>query len=314
MSKAQIYIGVDVAKAHIDVYDPRTRRFSVIAMKSRALNRFARQAAKDDVIVFFEATGGCDRPLANALSKANAKFHRVNPARARKFAEAVGCIAKTDQVDAKMLSEMGVRLDLKPVEPKSLERQRLSALLTRRNQLVETRKRERTQVHQADFADIKANHRKNISSLCKQIEQYDKLIRKCIADSPQLADLAKILRSVPGNGPVMVATFLAQMPELGKVDRRAIAALGGVAPMADDSGKRKGRRRIKGGRREVRRVLYIAGRAASRCVPAMKAFKEKLMVEQQLEYKQAIIAVARRMLVITNALVRDGKTYEINHA
>jgi transposase len=313
MSKAQFYIGVDVAKDHIDVYDPRTGRCSIIAMKPRALNRFAKQTARDDVIVVFEATGGYDRPLAIGLSQANAKFHRVNPARARKFAEAVGCIAKTDQVDARMLSEMGDRLELKPVEPKSLERQRLAALLTRRNQLVETRKRERTQVHQADFADIEANHRKNIRSLSEQIKQYDKLIRECIADSPQLADLAKIVRSVPGNGPVTVATYLAQMPELGKVDRRAIAALGGVAPMANDSGKRKGQRKIKGGRREVRRVLYIAGRAAVGCIPAMQAFKEKLMIEQQLEYKQAIIAVARRMLVITNALVRDGKTYQMNH-
>lgn len=313
MSKAQFYIGVDVAKDHIDVYDPRTRRFSVIAMKPRDLNRFAIKAAMDDVIVIFEATGGCQWPLVHALRKAEAKYRCVNPAQARHFASAKGTLAKTDRVDAKMLSEMGLMLGLEPIEAKSLERQRLSALLTRRNQLVETRKREKTQVQQVAFADIKADHNRTIESLDKQIQAYDKLIADCIADCPELTVLEKILRSIPGYGPVVVTTLLAQMPELGKVDRRAIAALGGVAPMADDSGKRRGKRKIKGGRKDVLRVLFIAGKVAARWIPAMKEFKEMLMAEKQAKYKQAIIAVARRMLVIANAMVKQGKTYKMRN-
>ena len=121
-------------------------------------------------------------------------------------------------------------------------------------------------------------------------------------------------RDIPALWPCRHPPLLVQMPELGKVDRRAITAFSGVAPMVNDSGQRTGRRKIKGGRRDVLRVLHLAGRAAARWIPATKDFKEKLMIEKQLEYKQAIIAVARRMLVSTNTLVKHGKTYQMVQA
>lgn len=309
MKVSPIYIGVDVSMETLDVCDPRTGRTSIVAMSEPELLGFARQMTEDDVIVVFEATGGYDHPLAKALSSAGAAYVRVNPGRARSFARSYSSGAKTDRVDARMLSKMGSALDLPPDTPMDPQRQQLSALLTRRNQLVEARKRERTQIHQATDTRILASHNDMIKVLSAEIDTFDKIIKELISQCSAMAELDKRLQTVPGFGPVCAVTLIALLPELGKVDRRAIASLTGLAPIARDSGRRSGVRTIGGGRREIRRILYLAAQQAAKCIPAMTDLRERLRAKGKTP-KQAIIAIARRIIVIANAMIRDGKEFD----
>ena len=273
------------------------------------LKRFADQMVQQGSIVVFEATGGYDHPLAMALSEVGAAYVRVNPGRARSFARSLSSGAKTDKVDARMLSKMGQALELSADAPMNQKRQELSALVTRRNQLVDARKRERTQIRQASNASIKASHNKIIDLLSDEIAEFDRAIAEFIAQSPEASRLDKRLQTVPGFGPVCAATLIASLPELGHVDRRAIASLTGLAPIARDSGQRKGARSIAGGRRDVRSILYLAAQQAVKLIPHMTALRNRLTATGRTP-KQALIAVARRIIVIANAMIRDAKDFE----
>lgn len=301
-------IGVDVSKDWIDAFDLEkgARRLDATP---RTLAVFARQAARRGAFVVFEATGGYDARLCAALEQAGAAFHRVNPARARAFAKALGRLAKTDQVDAKLLAEMGARFDLEPTAPRPEEERALKALTTRRRQLVEMRKQERTRLQQTGDRSIRAAITRHILLLDRQIAQMETRVAETINASERFSRQQQLLVSAPGLGPVVSATLLAELPELGQLDRRRIAALAGLAPMADDTGKRTGPRRIRGGRPVVRDMLYIAGLAASRCCPRLAAFRQGLEAKGRTP-KQAIIAVARRLLVMLNAMMRDGRPFE----
>ena len=309
MKLSPVYVGVDVSMDTIDVYDPSTLQSSVVSMIGSDLKRFADQMVQQGSIVVFEATGGYDHPLAMALSEVGAAYVRVNPGRARSFARSFSSGAKTDKVDARMLSKMGQALELSADAPMNQKRQELSALVTRRNQLVDARKRERTQIRQASNASIKASHDKMIDLLSDEIAAFDRAIAELIAQSPEASRLDKRLQTVPGFGPVCAATLIASLPELGHVDRRAIASLTGLAPIARDSGQRKGARSIAGGRRDVRRILYLAAQQAVKLIPHMTALRNRLTATGRTP-KQALIAVARRIIVIANAMIRDAKDFE----
>lgn len=306
-----LIIGVDVSKDWIDAFDQEKggRRLKTTP---GSLSAFARQAVRRNAFVVFEATGGYDAPLRAALEQAGGVFHRANPARARDFARALGRFAKTDQVDAKLLAEMGARLDLEPTTARPEEERALRALTTRRRQLVEMRKQERTRLQQTGDRSVRAAIARHIVQLDRQIEHMETRINETIAASERFSRQKQLLESAPGLGPVVSATLLAELPELGQLDRRRIASLAGLAPMADDTGKRSGPRRIRGGRPVVRDMLYIAGLVASRCCPRLVAFRYRLLAKGRTP-KQAIIAVARRLLVMLNAMMRDGRPFETAH-
>ncbi len=297
-----IFIGVDVSMDWLDIHQP-CRGERRIANGGRALTAFARRASREGAWVIFEATGGYDRPLCEALERAGVRFSRVNPARARDFARAIGVAAKTDRVDARMLALMGERLRPAPTEPTPQARRALQAQAARRLQLVEMRKQEATRLKQTANAEACADIRSHIAFLDRRIARFDARIAELVTGDEAFAHTEQCLRTAPGIGPVVAAILIAELPELGHLDRRRIAALAGLAPVARDSGKRTRSRAIAGGRPVIRRMLYLAALQASLHHPRFKAFRARLQNNGKAP-KQAIIAVARKLLTILNAMIR----------
>lgn len=305
------FVGVDIAKNWIDVFEPGSgfTRIENTPPKMRSFARRLRQRKVSQVV--FEASGGFyEAPLSEALEEAQVPFARINPAQARNFARAMGQIGKTDRTDAKMLSEMGLRFDLKETQPLSPERITLRGLATRRRQLVEMRKQERTRIQQTADADIKALIDDHITALSEQITGVENRLSELIEQSGDLKPLFDLLQSAPGVGPVVAVTLIVELSELGTLCRRKIAALAGLAPIARDSGLRAPKRTIGGGRAIVRSAMFIAGMHASRRDPNLREFRQRLE-DNGKSPKQAIIATARKLLTSLNAMVRDQNTFQI---
>lgn len=301
-------VGVDVSKDWIDIFE-EDNGSSRIDCTPKALGVFARRMAKLGAFVVFEATGGYDTPLRDALEKAGTVFSRVSPARARDFAKSIGVLAKTDKADAKVLWEMGCRLDLEPTEPMEPARRALQALAARRRQLVEHRKREKTRLRQTADPVARRSIQKAIRQLDAEVLFFDTKIAEAARAEDEMGATARRLQTAPGIGPVVAATLVAEMPELGHLDRRRIASLAGLAPIARDSGKRSPARTIRGGRPVVRAMLFMAALQASRHDPDFKAFRDRLE-EKGKAPKQAIIAVARKLLTALNAMIRDQNDFQ----
>lgn len=301
-------LGVDVAKDWIDVCDPASGKERHIDMKPRALKTFAESAT--GALVVFEASGGYDRPLVHALETHGVAYARVNPRHAREFARATGRLAKTDRVDARVLAEMGRALDLRPTRPVSPERRRLAELLSRRDDLVAARVAERNRYAQAHDPFVRRSIKTAIAAIERLRRDLDGEIARHVAAHPELDTLQRRLMSAPGVGVAVACGLMALMPELGRLDRRAVACLAGLAPHAADSGQMRGRRRIWGGRAGVRRLLYLAAFVASRCDPELKAFRAKLASAGK-PFKVIIIAIARKLLVAINCAVRENRDYQL---
>lgn len=302
----QDIIGVDIAKDWIDIHilsDGQSRR---IPCTSAALARFAEQVG--GALVVLEASGGYERPLMEALAGAGAAFARVNPRQAREFARATGRLAKTDRVDAAMLAEMGRALRLEPSSLRAQERVRLADLMARRDDLSDMRRREANRMQQARDAWITKDIKAVLRALERRLVRVEAEISAQIEADETLARAAARLQSMPGIGPILAASLAARLPELGRLDRRAIASLAGLAPHACDSGVFRGKRRVWGGRAEVRRSLYLAGFIASRYDPRLRAFRKRLEAAGKPP-KVAIVAVARKLLTILNAMFRDDNHY-----
>jgi transposase len=287
-------IGVDIAKGWIDTFHLASSRHERIATTKSALASFARAAR--GALVVLEASGGYERPVTGALAKAGVGYARVNPRQAREFARATGRLAKTDRVDAAVLARMGRALELAPTPPEDPDRARLSDLVARREDLTTTIRREKNRAGTTRDAWIA----REIAMLVRVLEAHLKTVETAIAalieTRDRLAAEARRLRSVPGIGPAVSAVLLARLPELGSLDHRRIASLAGLAPQACDSGLHRGKRRIWGGRPDVRRALYLAGFIASRCDPTIKAFRTRL-------------EAAGKLLTILNAMIRHKQDY-----
>lgn len=299
-------IGIDVSKHHLDIFDRVDQSACRIANSAAAITGFIAGLDASACFVVFEATGAYDTALRQALQAAGLEYARVNPTQARDFARAAGFLAKTDAVDARMLAMMGACLELQPSTPASLARQELNHLNRRRDQLVLMRKQERTRLAEADsLKDDLADH---ILWLDHRITALERRIQEFIAATPELLEAAKLLQSVPGIGPVAAATLLALMPELGRRRRRAIAALAGLAPFNADSGTKRGQRHIRAGRARVRTALYMAAVTAARSNSRFKALYNRLR-ETGKPAKVALIALARHILITTNAILRDNQPF-----
>jgi transposase len=297
------YVGIDVSKHHLDVFDAvnGARRIANTAEAAAALA--AGLAAGD--FVLFEATGAYDRALRQALQATGVAFARVNPGRARDFARAAGFLAKTDQVDARMLAAMGQALEPAAQPSVDAERERLATLGKRRDQLVAMRQQERTRRRECRDADTAADLDRHLAFLGAAVAALDKAIKALIAGSATLAKAAGLMRSVPGVGPVAAATLLALLPELGARSPKTIAALVGVAPLNADSGTFHGKRPIRGGRKRVRDALYMGAVTAARSNSRFAEFYRRLRQAGKAP-KYALIALARKLLVVLNAILRDA--------
>lgn len=308
---ARLNAGIDVSKQHLDVcLGSDARRFTNDVGGWDELTAML-AGAKVDVVVI-EATGGYERGVLCALQRAGVCVARVNPRQARDFAKSMGVLAKTDQVDARTLRDFADVIARHPKRAQyitpMLERAReeLVELMTRRRQLVDMRVAEDNRLEHAGPRAARSI-RRVVKLLDKQIGELDKHIDdhmdRHFKAQKQLLDSAK------GVGAVTILTLTAALPELGRLGRRQIAKLVGVAPLADDSGRRRGKRRTWGGRSEVRAVLFMAARVAKAHNPVIKAFYERLLASGKPK-KVAIVACMRKLLTILNAMLRDASPWD----
>ncbi|MGH2597926.1 MAG: IS110 family transposase [Thermoanaerobaculia bacterium] len=303
------WMGIDVSKAWLDIavgQDGPVRRVTHTEPTIVAL--VAELSAAPVAGIVLEATGGLEMPLASALAAAGLPVAVVNPRRVREFARGIGQAAKTDRLDARLLARFG-QLAVPPCRPlPDAATRELARLVTRRRQLVEmlTAERNRRQGPAAAFAESLDEH---IAWLQARVRDLDRALTTCLRESPVWQADAAVLQSVPGVGPVLTATLLAELPELGRLDRKRIAALVGVAPITRESGRWRGRAMIAGGRAAVRATLYMAALVASRHNPAVRAFYHRLVAAGKPK-KLALTACMRKLLVILNALRRDHTTWQ----
>jgi transposase len=317
MSEQSVLIGIDVAKAHIDVAAIGTPLL-VTHLSNNPEGHSALMAAIKALpvtLVVMEATGGYEVPLVCALQAAGVAVAVVNPRQARDFAKSMGGSAKTDRIDARMLAELASvlarRHDLgRFVAPLiTTQQQDLAALVTRRRQLIAMLVAERQRLGMARAA-VRPSIEAIITAIQRQLDQVEAEMQAHV--QRHYGALDRLLRSTSGIGPVSSASLIGELPELGRLNRRQIAALVGVAPYARDSGTMRGHRRIEGGRFELRASLYMATVAATRCNPVIRAFYQRLVAAGKLK-KVALIAAMRKLVTILNAMVRDARHYQDPH-
>jgi transposase len=258
-------------------------------------------------LIVVEATGGYQRAVVLGMCEAGLAVAMVNPQRVRQYARACGRIAKTDKLDAQMLAEFGKNVHPRRFEAQNEAGRYLCALLVRRKQLEEMLKAERNRLRTVHEA-VRSSLETMIDSLKVELKRVDGEVRQFMNEHETWKEQEGLLRSAPAVGAVTAATLLAELPELGKLDRKQIAALVGVAPMNADSGKKRGYRKTKGGRAEVRSTLYMATLVGMRYNPVIKAQYEKLVARGKLK-KVALTACMRKFLVILNAMKRDQKPF-----
>ncbi len=302
------FVGIDVSKDQLDVaVRPTQKRWSV-ANDSTGLAQLVTELQQlESPLVVLEPTGGYERELVSSLVRAKVCFVVVNARQVRDFAKALGKLAKTDRIDADVLAHFG---DAVRPEPRLLpdeDTAELDALITRRRQLVEFRAAEMARKHLAPEV-VRPSIDKVIDFLTKQIDDVDGRFRKLLRSTPAWREKDDLLQSIPGIGPIVSCTLLAQLPELGRLNRKKIAALAGVAPFNNDSGKRRGTRQTWGGRATLRSVLYMAAVTGARHNPVLKRFYQRLIALGK-EPKVALVACMRKMLVWANAMLRDGKKW-----
>lgn len=305
----QNYIGCDVSKARLDFFDPARGRHCRIANEAEAMAAFVAGLRPGVDFIVMEATGSYDRLLRLALSAGAIAFSRHNPQHTHHFSRSAGRRAKTDRLDAVMLAEYG-RLHTPAADAApDAEVERLQALARRRDQLVDIRARERKHLAEAFDTDVRADIAALVAVLDARIAVLETAIGNAIRQSRGLAQDYAILISAPGVATVTAVTLIAHMPELGRRSPKTIAALAGLAPIANESGKRTRRSAIAGGRARVRRALYMAALGAIRAASRFKAAYDEIAARAGSK-KLAIIAIARKLLVALNAMMRDQKQFQ----
>jgi len=301
-----LIVGIDVAKATLDIARSDTERTDTFANDKKGIARFLKTLTPDSpALLVIEATGGYERAVVAALLEADLPVAVANPRNVRHFAKGLRLLAKTDAIDAKMLISYGRHAAPRLAVKRSAHRDELDALVTCRRQLicVRTEQTNRRSVTSSKAA-IKAIDAV-LKTVATQIQKLDEQIATLIESDDDMSSMDRIIRSVPGVGTVLSATLLANFSELGELDRRQAAALVGVAPYNRDSGRFRGTRHISGGRMEVRNVLYMAALTAIRYNPVLVPFAERLRAEGK-KNKVIIVAAMRKLIAILNAMIRDG--------
>jgi len=312
----KIFVGIDVCKAWLDVAAVGTSEPADVPNRvdneERARAALIEQLARlGPHLVVLEASGGWETALAGELCAAGVPVSVVNPKRVRDFARAAGVLAKTDRLDAQVLAAFGQRMQPQVHALPDEAQQEIAELVDRRAQLVAMRAQEKNRLGTVKPVARKSV-RQHIDWLDAQIKQLDRELDSRLKDSPVYKQRYDLLDSIPGVGRVTISTFLGRLPELGTLDRKRAAALVGVAPFADDSGKRRGQRYIQGGRAGVRSVLYMATLTATRCNPAIKQLYQRLQTAGK-PYKVVLTACMRKLLTIMNAILKSGQPWRAEH-
>jgi transposase len=309
MALQRIFVGIDVSKDWLDLWLEPPKRFERVSndaagwAATRGLLRSLGAAA--GLVVAFEATGGYERGLRQVLLEAGFEVRRLNPLRVRLYAKSLGRNAKNDRIDARVIARYAEAADTMP-ETLDPARERPAELVAHRRRLIDERVALGNQTAMLGCRLLQTQNRKRLALIARHVDQTDALIREAVGQIPSLLAKLELLKTLKG---VTAIALLAQLPELGGITRRAIAALVGLAPFDHDSGKLKGARAIAGGRAPVRTALYMAARAAARSKSPLGDFYRRLITAGKTP-KVATVALMRKMLVILNAMVRENQTWK----
>lgn len=300
------FVGIDVSKATLDVcIEPHRQMLHVAYDEAGVKQLVGRLEEASPTLIVIEATGGLEVRIATELASKGLPVAVINPRQARDFAKATGQLAKTDQVDAAVLAAFAkaIRPQARPL--KDVDTRALDDMVSRRRQLIDMRVQETLRLGTAVSKPLQKSLNSHIAWLDKRIAEVDNDLTKRLRGSDVWRTKDDLLRGIPGVGAVTTRTMLAKCPELGTLNRREIAALTGVAPLANDSGKHRGKRFVWGGRAEVRAVLYMATVSAIRCNETIKTFAERLKKAGK-QPKVVIVACMRKLLTIMNSMLKNN--------
>ncbi len=298
------FVGIDVAKDKLDIAVLGEKKASQVGNDETGITKLIKKMkALKPVLIVVEATGGYQRTVVLGMYEAGLPVAVVNPARVRQYARASGLLAKTDKLDAFNLAEFGKQMKPRKFEAKSESERQVSALLVRRRQLEEMLKAEKSRLRTVS-GEMRGSIERMIEMLKEEIKRLEKELDRFMKENSDWREQEEILTSAKGVGRITATTLLAELPELGKLDRKKITTLVGLAPMNFDSGKKRGYRKTKGGRMEVRNVLYMSTLVATRYNPLIKAQYQELLRRGKVK-KVALTACMRKFLTILNAMMRD---------
>ena len=312
-ASAEIFVGIDVSKSWLDVAVHEQEEVLRTRNDDPGIASLVKRLKKwKPTLIILEPTGGFEMLVVAELTQAGLPVVVINAKRVRDFARATGRLAKTDKLDAKVLAHFAAAVRPPLRNLRSEEAEQLTALLTRRKQVLEmitVEKNRLVTVRTKMRSDIQAH----LQWLSKNLKELDKEIEEFVENSPVWKEKDALLQTVPGVGRVTSATLLGMLPELGQLNRQEIAALVGVAPMNKDSGKKHGKRRVFGGRADVRSVLYMAALAAKKFNPVIRKFYERLLKHGK-EKKVALTACMRKLLVILNSMMHTNQPWRTQPA
>ncbi len=305
----QVWIGIDVAKATLDLHFLPTGQ-SHSRPNTPPGHQQLRKLLPDPTgcLIVLEATGGYERQLVADLLDAGYRVAVINPKRARDFARALGLVAKTDRIDARVLALFAQKVQPAPSEKTPEKQAEIQQLVSRRRQLIDLRTMESNRLEVTAAKTAQKSIQAVLKILERQINSIEAAIEALVQANEEWRQKAQLVQSVPGLGGVTATTLIADVPELGKLNRQQISALVGLAPFNRDSGQHQGKRSIGGGRKSVRSVLYMAALAAKRCNPVIQAFADRL-AQHGKPFKVVLTACMRKLLVILNALLKSGQSW-----
>jgi transposase len=307
-----VYVGIDVSKAQLDVAVGKDGEYWQASNDAMGIRKSVeRLQAIQPVLSVVESTGGLEVALITEMYAAGLPFALVHPGRVRDFARSIGLLAKTDKLDARLLAHFAEAVKPSLSHLPGEAEQYLNALVVRRRQILDMIVDENNRLASTRLL-LRPKVDEHIAWLEQELADLDQQIDDQIRQIPHFKEKEAVLRSAKGVGPVLCAKLLSGLPELGQMNRKKVAALVGVAPFNDDSGHRRGKRKIKGGRADVRQVLYMATVAAARSNPVIKPFYQHLLKQGKLK-KVALVACMRKFLTILNAMIRDMRPFNMSH-
>lgn len=305
-----IYVGIDVSKDRLDVHVRPSREAFVVSRDGKGLEELIeRLRSLAPELIAIEATGGFETIAAAAIAGASLPLAVVNPAQVRHFAQALGKRAKTDPLDAEIIARFAEAVKPQPRPVADGEARLLGELVARRRQIIEMIVAERQREKRVENVRVRKSLTRTIRTLEKELPQIDTDIDTLVRGSSAWREKEDLLVTFPGVKNTLARTFLAELPELGTLSRREVASLAGVAPFTRQSGRWKGKSMIGGGRAALRAALYMAALTASRCNPILRAFYQHLLSAGKPKMV-GLIAVARKILTILNAMIRDRKQWQ----
>lgn len=311
MQNEEVFVGIDISKDQLDVHMlPRGMQTSVKNDAQGIESLLEMLRAENPRVIVMEATGGYEITVAAELSVASLPVAIVNPAQVRDFAKGIGKRAKTDAIDAYVLAQFAQTVKPKPKPLGTDDENQIKELVSRRRQLVDLCASEKNRLHRARSHRVRHSIQTIIAALDKEIKDIDKDINGLVRKSPLWRETEKLLRTFKGVGPVTARVLIAKLPELGHANRQQISRLVGLAPLNKDSGKKKGKREISGGRADLRATLYMAALSAIKSNVVIKPFYERLS-ETGKPFKVVITACMRKMIIILNAMLKKKQPFQV---